>query len=63
MLEKINPDTLLRLKKWGYLACWAFFLPMVPFSALVGRDQGTQILWAWMIVAIFFIPLDVKERD
>ncbi|HBC20351.1 MAG TPA: alkane 1-monooxygenase, partial [Alcanivorax sp.] len=54
MLEKINPDTLLRLKKWGYLACWMLFLPMVPFSALVGREQGTQNLWAWMILAVFF---------
>ena len=61
MLEKLNPDTLLRLKKWGYLACWMLFLPMVPFSALVGREQGTQNLWAWMILAVFFILVPVVD--
>ena len=30
MFAKMHSDTMLKLKKWGYLAFWAAVLPLLP---------------------------------
>lgn len=59
MVSKIDPAVMLKMKKWGYLAFWLTMLPLLPLSALVGRDSGTQNYWAWFLYFVVFgiIPI------
>lgn len=59
MLGRLDPDRVLRLKKWGYLAFWLAVLPILPMSATIGRESGTQDYWAWFIYVVVFgiIPI------
>ncbi|KAF0808342.1 alkane-1 monooxygenase [Alcanivorax xiamenensis] len=59
MFAKMSSDTMLKIKKWGYLLFWAAVLPLLPFSVYVGRDSGTQDYWAWFIYFVVFgiVPL------
>ncbi|MDX1804052.1 MAG: alkane 1-monooxygenase [Alcanivorax sp.] len=61
MFSHLSPSTMLKLKKWAYLACWALLLPMVPFSAFAGRYSGSENLWAWAILGIFFIAVPILD--
>ena len=54
MLGRLDPDRVLRLKKWGYLAFWLTVLPILPMSAMIGREAGTQDYWAWFIYVVIF---------
>ena len=54
MLGRLDPDRVLRLKKWGYLAFWLTVLPILPMSAMIGREAGTQDYWAWFIYFVIF---------
>ncbi|MCH8542326.1 MAG: alkane 1-monooxygenase [Alcanivorax sp.] len=54
MLGRLDPDRVLRLKKWGYLAFWLTVLPILPMSAMIGRESGTQDYWAWFIYVVIF---------
>ena len=59
MFAKMSSDTMLKIKKWGYLLFWAAVLPLLPFSVHVGREAGTQDYWAWFIYFVVFgiVPL------
>lgn len=54
MLSRLDPNTVLRMKKWGYLLFWLGVLPLLPISAMIGRDSGTQDYWAWAIYLVIF---------
>ena len=54
MLKHINPDTMLQIKKWGFLFFWFTVLPVLPISAYIGRENGTQDYWAWLIYITIF---------
>ena len=54
MFAKMHSDTMLKLKKWGYLAFWAAVLPLLPLSAFIGRESGTQDYWAWFLYFVVF---------
>ena len=49
MFENMNADVMLKMKKYGYLSFWAIMVPLVPFSAYVGVESGTQGYWAWLL--------------
>lgn len=59
MFANMSSDTMLKLKKWGYLAFWFAVLPLLPFSAFAGRENGTQDYWAWALYFVIFgiIPI------
>ncbi len=61
MFAKMHSDTMLKIKKWGYLGFWALVLPLLPFSALVGREAGTQDYWAWFIYFVVFGIIPVLD--
>jgi len=54
MLNKINPNSMISIKKWGFLAFWLAVLPVLPMAAYMGRDTGTQDYWAWLIYFTVF---------
>ena len=54
MFAKMHSDTMLKLKKWGYLAFWAAVLPLLPLSAFIGRESGTQDYCAWFLYFVVF---------
>lgn len=58
MISKVNPATVMKIKKWSYLLFWATVLPLLPFTANAGSD-GTQNYWAWFIYFFVFgiIPI------
>ncbi|MEE4250974.1 MAG: alkane 1-monooxygenase, partial [Alcanivoracaceae bacterium] len=59
MLERLSPNTMAQLKKWGFLLFWIAVLPVLPIAAYMGRDTGTQDYWAWLIYFTVFgiIPM------
>jgi alkane 1-monooxygenase len=59
MFESMLPNRMLALKKWGYLLFWATMVPLVPITAMIGTDSGTQNYWAFGMYAVVFgiIPL------
>ncbi|MDF1780742.1 MAG: alkane 1-monooxygenase [Alcanivoracaceae bacterium] len=59
MVSNMSPALMLKMKKWGYLLFWLVMIPILPFSALVGRESGTQDYWAWFIYFVVFgiIPI------
>ena len=61
MLRRMDPDRVLRLKKWGYLAFWLMVLPILPMSAMIGRESGTQDYWAWFIYFVVFGLIPVLD--
>ncbi|EKF74618.1 alkane-1 monooxygenase [Alcanivorax hongdengensis A-11-3] len=61
MFRHLSTNTMLALKKWAYVFCWALLLPMVPVSAMAGRDSGSQNLWAWAILGIFFVAIPILD--
>lgn len=54
MLERADPEKVLRFKKWGYFIFWLVMLPILPLSANLGREAGTQDYWAWFIYVVIF---------
>ncbi|MDX1804373.1 MAG: alkane 1-monooxygenase [Alcanivorax sp.] len=54
MIENINPNTMLTIKKWTYIGFWVAVLPLLPLAAYAGRDNGTQNYWAWFIYLTIF---------
>jgi alkane 1-monooxygenase len=54
MLRRADPNRVLKLKKWGYLLFWLSVLPILPLSAMIGRESGTQDYWAWFIYIVIF---------
>ncbi|HBP67924.1 MAG TPA: alkane 1-monooxygenase, partial [Alcanivorax sp.] len=61
MFAKMHSDTMLKLKKWGYLAFWAAVLPLLPLSAFIGRESGTQDYWAWFLYFVVFGIIPVLD--
>ena len=61
MFAKMHSDTMLKLKKWGYLAFWAAVLPLLPMSAFIGRESGTQDYWAWFLYFVVFGIIPVLD--
>jgi len=61
MFESMNADVMLKMKKYGYLTFWSFMVPLVPFSAYVGVDSGTQDYWAWFVYAFIFCVIPVLD--
>ena len=59
MFENVDPKTMLKVKKVGYPLFWLSLLPILPLSALAGRESGTQDYWAWFIYFTIFgiIPI------
>lgn len=59
MVSNLDPTTMLKMKKWGYLAFWLTMLPLLPLSAFVGNANGTQNYWAWFLYFVVFgiIPI------
>lgn len=59
MFTTVSSNTMLTIKKWGYLGFWAVVLPLLPLFAFIGRDSGTQDYWSWAIYGVIFglIPL------
>ena len=51
MFAKMHSDTMLKLKKWGYLAFWAAVLPLLPMSAFIGRESGYQPFEEYSLVS------------
>ena len=58
MIENVNPDTMLKIKKWAYPLFWATMLPLWFLAGTIG-ENGSQNYWAWFLyVFVFgFIPL------
>ena len=61
MLERANPESILRFKKWGYFAFWLVMLPALPLSANLGKESGTQDYWAWLIYGVIFGVVPVLD--
>lgn len=61
MLERMRPETLIRIKKWSYLACWLVLLPLVPFSVTAGNLHGNPDAWTWLMPAVFFILIPIID--
>ena len=61
MFANMHSDTMLKIKKWGYLGFWALVLPLLPISAFAGRDSGTQDYWAWFIYFVVFGIIPVLD--
>src|SRR5690554_3118056 len=59
MFENVDPKTMLKVKKIAYPLFWLVLLPILPLSALAGRESGTQDYWAWFIYFTIFgiIPI------
>lgn len=59
MFESMLPNRMLALKKWGYLLFWATMVPLVPITAMIGTESGTQNYWAFGMYGVVFgiIPL------
>ena len=59
MVSRIDPALMLKMKKWGYLAFWLIMIPLLPLSAFVGNESGTQNYWAWFLYFVIFgiIPI------
>ncbi|MED5387603.1 MAG: alkane 1-monooxygenase [Pseudomonadota bacterium] len=62
MVETLNPQTIMKVKKWGYLLFWAILLPLLPFYAYVGVDSGTQDYWAWAIYFTVFGAIPIADH-
>ncbi len=60
MISKMNPTTVMKIKKWSYLLFWAAVLPLFPFSAHAGSD-GTQNYWAWFIYFFVFGVMPILD--
>lgn len=60
MIEKINPTTVMKIKKWSYLLFWAAVLPLLPLTANAGSD-GSQNYWAWFIYIFVFGIMPVLD--
>jgi alkane 1-monooxygenase len=61
MFANMHSDTMLKIKKWGYPGFWALVLPLLPFTAMVGRDSGTQDYWAWFLYFVVFGIIPVLD--
>ena len=61
MFENMNADVMLKMKKYGYLSFWAIMVPLVPFSAYVGVESGTQDYWAWFMYVFIFGVIPVLD--
>ena len=61
MFESMNADLMLKMKKYGYLTFWALMVPLVPFSAYVGVESGTQDYWAWFMYVFIFGIIPVLD--
>lgn len=59
MIEKVDPQTIMKVKKGGYLLFWGIMLPLVPLTAWIGVSNGTQDYWAWGLYGFIFgiIPI------
>jgi alkane 1-monooxygenase len=58
MFENVNPDLMLKIKKWGYLSVFVI-IPILPWSWYHGVENGTQNFWAWFPIIFIFgiIPI------
>lgn len=58
MIEKVNPETMLRIKKYAYPLFWGAMLPLWYLAGTLGSN-GTQNAWAWFLYFFIFgvIPL------
>lgn len=58
MLANIDPNTILKAKKWAYPAFWGVMLPLWYLAGTSG-EGGSQNLWAWFLYFFVFgvIPL------
>ncbi len=61
MFENVNPDRMLTIKKWSYVVFWATMVPLVPFSAYVGLESGTQDYWSWFLYFVIFGIIPVLD--
>lgn len=58
MIERVHPDTMLKIKKWAFLGFWATMLPLWFLTGTIG-ENGSQNYWAWFLYFFIFgfIPL------
>lgn len=58
MIERIDPQTMLKFKKWAYPLFWLMMLPMWYLAGTAG-ENGTQNYWAWYLYFFIFglIPI------
>lgn len=61
MVDRINPETMLKLKKWAYPLFWGILLPMWYFAGTAGAD-GTQNFWAWYLYLFIFGLIPVLDK-
>ena len=61
MFENVNPDRMLTIKKWSYVVFWGTMVPLVPFSAYIGVESGTQDYWAWFMYFVIFGIIPVAD--
>lgn len=53
MLKNLDPDLMLKIKKWGYLSIFVI-IPILPWSWYQGMQNGTQDFWAWFPLLFIF---------
>lgn len=58
MIEKVNPETMLKIKKYAYPLFWGAMLPLWYLAGTLGSN-GSQNAWAWFLYFFIFgiIPL------
>lgn len=60
MLENLNRDLMLKIKKWGYLSIFVI-VPILPWSWYQGVHNGTQDFWAWFPILFIFGIIPVLD--
>ncbi|AJD46448.1 alkane hydroxylase [Isoalcanivorax pacificus W11-5] len=61
MFERSDAQRMMTIKKWGYPLFWATMLPLLPLTALIGREAGTQDYWAWGLYFVVFGIIPVLD--
>lgn len=60
MLKNLDPDLMLKIKKWGYLSIF-IIIPILPWSWYHGVQNGTQDFWAWFPLLFIFGIIPVLD--
>ncbi|MEY1660611.1 alkane 1-monooxygenase [Isoalcanivorax beigongshangi] len=61
MFENVSPQRMQTLKKWGYPLFWLIMVPLLPLTAYVGTESGTQNAWAWGLYIFIFGILPILD--
>lgn len=60
MIERVNPQTMLSIKKWAFPIFWMMVLPLWALSAFAGNN-GSQNWWAWFLYFFVFGIIPVLD--